>query len=1072
MFVRLLGPVELRTADGRSVEPAAAKRRATLALLALELGRTVPVGRFFELLWGDAPPARARAALQGHIAALRKLIAGSGLVLSTRPPGYRLDGPADAVDSLLFERLVADAAARSAPDGDEAAAGLLRRALSLWQGPAALADLPETDLRDALADRLRKDRTLALEAWADRLLRLGLGADAVPELDRAAEADPWNEALAARLVLCLQQSGRSWDALNAYHRTRRRLAADLGVGPGSALRSAVSGVLSEDQARRPTTTAATATTPGPVRIIGRPRPGTAPANTRSAADAPTTAARPSTAPAVRPPTAVPFASCKSTPRPSGGGRPAAARPAPTPAEPVAPTGPTGPTGPTTRLAPAAPPAPTPAPTPVPTRAATPDQLPRPAAGFVGRAPELAWLSDRLRGSAGIDPNSIAPDRAAPDAVAAPAAPGTPTVAPLAVLVGPAGTGKTATALRWAHDAAAAYPDGRLHADLNAFGPGRPADPAAVLGRFLHALGVAESELPADRPARAALYRSLSRDRRLLVVLDDVADAGDLTDLLPAGPGCATVVTSRSTLADLVVTEGAALLRLGPLPAEEAGQLLEQLLGRPRVAAEPEAAARLAELCGRLPLALRIVAARLATHPAWAVADLLPELDDERTRLHALDTRGSSSLRAALDRTLRHLTGTAAHLLALLAVHPGRETDVPAAAALLGAGPDEARDALAALAAHHLLTEIAPGRYRRCDLVRLYGAELLDERHASEQATATAALADHYLATVAHGAALLQPAPGAAGATGTGLGGPGGPPPRSLGRRAARPHLPTVRSILDWFQAEEPAVRGLVSAASEGGDHDRAWRLAYRADGLYYSVGRRPDRLACLRTGLDAAGRTGDPAAVAAMEAVTARALSGRGRTVEAHRLALRAVDRSSGTDDAVRVQALTVLAVTTAAGGRPDEAVRLGERAIALAETHGHAEHAPYALSNTAGLYGLAGDPAQALRRAREARALLVEHPLAVFHLSAMINEAHALQLLGRHGDAEEAWRQTVERCRFAGAVHLHAVAERHFADFLLATGRTPEAVGTLRAARGLYGRLGDTAVVSELDRRLAVLAG
>ncbi|WP_052709741.1 tetratricopeptide repeat protein [Streptomyces sp. NRRL S-495] len=326
--------------------------------------------------------------------------------------------------------------------------------------------------------------------------------------------------------------------------------------------------------------------------------------------------------------------------------------------------------------------------------------------------------------------------------------------------------------------------------------------------------------------------------------------------------------------------------------------------------------------------------------------------------------------------------------------------------------------------------------------------------------------------MAHGAALLQPAPGATGPTGTGSGGPGGPPSRFGGRRAARPHLPTVRSILDWFQAEEPAVRGLVSAASESGDHDRAWRLAYRADGLYYSVGRRPDRLACLRTGLDAAGRTGDPAAVAAMEAVTARALSGRGRTVEAHRLALRAVDRSSGTDDAVRVQALTVLAVTTAAGGRPDEAVRLGERAIALAETHGHAEHAPYALSNTAGLYGLAGDPAQALRRAREARALLAEHPLAVFHLSAMINEAHALQLLGRYGDAEEAWRQTVERCRFAGAVHLHAVAERHFADFLLATGRTPEAVGTLRAARGLYGRLGDTAVVSELDRRLAVLAG
>ncbi|MFD9068097.1 BTAD domain-containing putative transcriptional regulator, partial [Kitasatospora purpeofusca] len=390
MFVRLLGPVELRTADGRSVEPAAAKRRATLALLALELGRTVPVGRFFELLWGDAPPARARAALQGHIAALRKLIAGSGLVLSTRPPGYRLDGPADAVDSLLFERLVADAAARTAPDGDEAAAGLLRRALSLWQGPAALADLPETDLRDALADRLRKDRTLALEAWADRLLRLGLGADAVPELDRAAEADPWNEALAARLVLCLQQSGRSWDALNAYHRTRRRLAADLGVGPGSALRSAVSGVLSDDPARRPAAT--TDTTPGPVRLIGRPRPGTVPAAARPAA-APVPATTAAT-PAVRPPAAAPFASCKSSTRPSDGARAAVTRPVSAPTSAPAATAP---------AAAPAPPAPTPTPAPAP--AATPDQLPRPAPRVGGPAPARARGSVPGRGAAGPPPGA-------------------------------------------------------------------------------------------------------------------------------------------------------------------------------------------------------------------------------------------------------------------------------------------------------------------------------------------------------------------------------------------------------------------------------------------------------------------------------------------------------------------------------------------------------------------------------------------------------------------------------------------------------------------------------------------
>ncbi|MER6360481.1 BTAD domain-containing putative transcriptional regulator [Kitasatospora sp. NPDC001527] len=1021
MFVRLLGPVELRTADGRSVEPAAAKRRATLALLALELGRTVPVGRFFELLWGETPPARARAALQGHIAALRKLIAGSELVLTTRPPGYRLDGPEHAVDSLLFEQLVARAAAADAPGGDEAAAGMLRRALDLWHGPTALADLPETDLRDALADRLRKDRALALEAWADRLLRLGRGTDAVSELDRALEGDPWNEPLAALLVLCLNQAGRPWDALNAYHRTRRRLAADLGVGPGVALRSAVSGLLAEQPAaRRP----ATAAPEAPVRVIGLPRPGGATGAAVPGAARPAPVPMPSRAPSPMP-APMPALSCKPAPRPS------TVRGLAAPAAGSAPVR-------AANRPPAPAPAPTPAAAPVPTRAPAPrpapDQLPRPATGFVGRDTELHWLGEQLLGSR----------------------PG----GGIGLLVGPVGTGKTATAVRWAHEAAAAFPDGRLFADLNGFGPGRPVEPAAVLGRFLLALGVPETELPDERAARAALYRSLTRDRRLLVVLDNVRDARSLAELLPSGPHGATVITSRSSLEDLVVTEGAAPLRLGPLPAEDARRLLEHLLGRPRVAAEPEATDRLAELCGRLPLTLRIAAARLATRPAWAIADLVPELADERTRLHALDTRGTSSLRAALDLTLRHLPDTAAHLLALLAVHPGTETDVAAAAALLGANPAEAGHALDALAAHHLLTETAPGRYRRCDLIRLYGAELLDARPAAERTAASAALSDHYLAAVAHGAALLQPAPGSGAARTSRTG------------RGEHPPFATVRSTLDWFQAEEPAVRGVVAATAGDGDADRAWRLAYRADGLYYGVGRHADRLACLRTGLDAAGRTGDPAAVASMEAVTARALSGRGRTAEAHRLARRAVDRTAGTGDTVRVQALTVLAVTTGAAGRPAEAVRLGEQAIALAEAHGHAEHAPYALSNTAGLYGLAGEPAQALRRAREARALLAEHPLAVFHLSSMINEAHALQLLGRSAEAEQAWRETLERCRLAGTVHLLAVAERHFADYLLAVGRPAEAVGTLRSARGLYGRLGDTEVVRTLDERLATLAG
>ncbi|MFI8083835.1 BTAD domain-containing putative transcriptional regulator [Kitasatospora sp. NPDC086009] len=937
MFIRLLGPVELRAADGRAVEPAGPKRCAVLALLALELGRTVPVERLFELLWGEAPPARARAAVQGHIAALRKQIADSPFTLLTRAPGYRLDGPAELVDALLFERLTALAAGECAPGGDEAAVKLLREALDLWHGGTALANLPETGLRHAVADRLDRRRTRALECWAERLLRLGRGADAVTDLDRAAEADGLHEPLAALLVRCLHQAGRFADALTAYHRTRRRLAEELGLAPGRALQSAVDDMLTAD-------------------------------------------------------------------------------PEPTPAAPAAPTSPPVPVDPVD------PPAPRP----------TVNQLPRAAARFVGRAAEQRWLDAECAGPHGGGS--------------------------LAVVTGPAGAGKTATVVQWAHAAAGAFPDGLLFADLNGFGPGHRTGPVEVLGRFLRALGVEERELPEDRYARAALYRALTGRRRLLVVLDNAGDAEDLADLLPAGPDCATVITSRSSLEDVVVTEGAALLRLGALPAEDALGLLEHLLTPARVRAEPEASAKVAELCDRLPLALRIAAARLAAQPGWAIADLVPELADERTRLQTLDTQGAISVRSALGLTVRRLSATAVHLLALLAAHPGPETDAHAAAALLATDTAEARRALGSLAAHHLLTEDTPGRYRRHDLIRLYGAELLDERPASERAGATLALVDHFLAAAAHGAGLLQP----------GLD-PFGPPPLP---GPARPRLPDVRAALDWFRAEEPTIRGLVTSAADLGDHRRAWRLAYLANCLYYGAGRRTDRLACLRAGLESAVLTGDPAAVASMEASTARALSGLGRAEEAHRLALRAVTRTADAGGDVHVHALTVLAVASAARGEHAEAVRLGERAIALAGAHGLAEHAPFAFSNTAALHGFAGDAGQALRRAREARALLAEHPQATYHLSAMVNEAHALQQLRRPAEAGRAWRETMERCRAAGAVHLEAVAERHYADFLLDADRPVEAASHLRSAHCLYERLGDAGVARQLERRLATLAG
>ncbi|MEU1508037.1 BTAD domain-containing putative transcriptional regulator [Kitasatospora sp. NPDC005748] len=937
MGIRLLGPVELWRADGEAAAVGGAKRRAVLALLALELGRTVAVERLFELMWGDEPPIQAKAALQGHVAALRKVLAGSGFTLTTRAPGYRLDGDPGAVDALAAGAL----AARAAETADDAtAAGLLQRALGLWRG-AALADLPATPLCTDLAGRLDEGRTEALTAWARRQLRLGLGHAAVPVLEQSVRADGLREPTAALLMRCLHQSGRGADALRVYHRARARLDEELGVAPGPALQEALAELPATD------------------------RPGRG-APSRQAPDTPDTPDTSDNTAAVGPPVAV-------------------------------------------------------------------GDLPGPPRGFVGRSSEHHWL-DRQCG----------PDRTGDG---------------LAVVTGPAGVGKTATVLHWAHRVAAGFPDGVLFADLRGFDPAGPGDPAQALGRFLRALGLPEQAIPEDRAARAALFRDRTQGRRLLVVLDNARCAAEVADLLPSGPGCATVITSRNSLEDLVVTDGAALLQLAALPSADAHRLLERLLTAERVAAEPEPAGRLIGLCDRLPLALRIVAARLAARPGWRIADLVDELSDEGTRLAALGTQGGAvSVRAALTLTHHHLPDGARSLLALLTVHPGSTTDPYAAAALLDTDAEGARHALGPLTAHHLLAEQTPGRFGRHDLVRLYGSELFARFAPERQRAAFRRLVDYEL--VATGLAVRRINPYHEPFR------PAGPGPRAL------PRLGDVRSTLAWCHAEEPVLRALVTAATDRGEYERAWRLARSASILYYGAGRVADRLDCLRVGLRAARLDGGREGLAAMEAATACALGSSGRVAEALPLAGRAVGRTTPDDGELHIHALSVRSSMAALSGDPAEADRIARAALALIRASGLREHAATVLSNAAAIKVVLGEPVAALEHARETRALLSDRPTANAHLWAMVSEALARQALGEPEAAERVWREALHLCGSSGNVRLHALARRHFADFLAGTGRTEEAGDQLRAAGELYTAHGDVRLAEDLDGRLAGPAG
>ncbi|MEV5177600.1 tetratricopeptide repeat protein [Streptomyces flaveolus] len=322
-----------------------------------------------------------------------------------------------------------------------------------------------------------------------------------------------------------------------------------------------------------------------------------------------------------------------------------------------------------------------------------------------------------------------------------------------------GIGKTALAVHFAHQVARDFPDGQLYADLRGFAPdGEPADPSDILQGFLDALGVAPRRIPAPADTRSALYRSVLADRRVLVVLDNARDLAQIRPLLPGTGNCMVIVTSRSRLTALAAAQGAHLLTLDvPSPAEATTTFLERVrTSRPD--ATPEEVRPLVERCGRLPLAVAIVAARAAAHPERTLQDIGLELS---TSDHSLDGFSDDNLdnevRGVFSWSYRTLGPRAAQLFRLLPLHPGPDVTAAALAGMAGITPREAVQAVGELVRARLLTVRARDRYRAHDLVLAYAAELAvqDER---DRPAVRSRRYDHYRQT-AHTANLrLRPGP--------------------------------------------------------------------------------------------------------------------------------------------------------------------------------------------------------------------------------------------------------------------------------------------------------------------------
>ncbi|MCY9786285.1 tetratricopeptide repeat protein [Nocardiopsis sp. EMB25] len=294
---------------------------------------------------------------------------------------------------------------------------------------------------------------------------------------------------------------------------------------------------------------------------------------------------------------------------------------------------------------------------------------------------------------------------------------------VAVLMGRPGVGKSATAMRVAHALAADhYPDGQLYCDLRAT-RGNPLTSSDVLSRFLRSLGVPAQGIPEDVDERAAMYRGMLASRRVLVVLDDAADEAQLAPLVPAGAGCGVLVTSRAFLTGL---PGAAQVVLDTLPDEVSIDLLSRVLGEERVRAEPDAAGALVRAVGRLPLALRIISARLAARPRWRLATMVERLADERKRLDEL-AHGDMTVRASLSLTYDGIDPRTARAFRLLGTLEGPTIPAWAAGALLDDDRPFPSDLVEPLVDAHMIDVVgtdAAGEsvYRFHELVRDFSRE--------------------------------------------------------------------------------------------------------------------------------------------------------------------------------------------------------------------------------------------------------------------------------------------------------------------------------------------------------------
>jgi tetratricopeptide (TPR) repeat protein len=666
--------------------------------------------------------------------------------------------------------------------------------------------------------------------------------------------------------------------------------------------------------------------------------------------------------------------------------------------------------------------------------------------------------------------------------------GDPFVPPVCVIAGTAGAGKTALALRWAHQVKDRFPDGHLYVNLRGYDPGEPVTAEEVLPRFLTALGVAATAVPSDPESAAALYRTLLADRRLLVFLDNAATVAQVRPLLPGSARCLTIVTSRSRLSPLAVRDGADRLTLGTLDEPEAVALLRTVTAGHRSDDDSGKLAELARLCAHLPLALRIAAERAATHPHMSLDELITDLCDESALWDALSTgdeEGAEAVRAVFAWSYRALSPEAARLFRLLGLHPGPEFGLGAVAALVGVSVRRARQLLDVLVGAHLLEQTAPDRFEFHDLLRAYaGDQAQREEPEGERSAALRRVLDWYLHTADSAQGWISPDEDHL---------PSQPPAEGVTPASFADYDQAV----DWAEREHANFLPAVRAAAKAGLDAHAWQLAALLWNAKAPSSLTTDWLPMGQTGLAAARRTGErPAQARLLESFGFgyTKLNRPAEALESHEEALnirRETGDRVGEADSLNAlglvhlrkrelgpaerrleeasalfaelgeahwQTVTLanLALVRFRAGESERAEQDIEQALAAHRRRDNARGTGNALWVLSGILLDRGESREALNAAEEAVKLALDLRNHVAEGCWLLALGDAQQALGEHGEALTAYNRSATLHRRLGDRSREALAWQGTGETYQRLGRDEESAGFHRRAAAAHRELGD----------------